>query len=113
MSKIELLPNDLASSSSAATAQQHEPEVASTDLVKLDKASQLVLADVIRQIKIEFSGVLLGITYICKSTTIPQYDQIYFVNLPLCICILNGIIAEPYSEEATVWEQPLIKVVFD
>ena len=32
----------------------------------------------------------------CKSTTISQYGQIYFVDLPLCI--LNGIIAEPYSE---------------
>lgn len=34
----------------------YEPEVASTDLVKLDKASQLVPADVIRQIKFIFSG---------------------------------------------------------
>ena len=32
----------------------------------------------------------------CKSKTISQYGQIYFVDLPLCI--LNGIIAEPYSE---------------
>lgn len=57
---------------------------------------ELVPADVIRQIKIEFSGVLLGIIYICKSTTILQNGQIYFVDLPLCIRSEN--IAETYSQ---------------
>ena len=38
----------------------------------------------------------LNIIFNCKSTTISQYDQIYFVDLPLCI--LSENIAELYSE---------------
>lgn len=58
--KLSCFPTTLPRQARQPQHSSHEPEVASTDLVKLDKASQLVPTDVIRWIN-SYSAVLVGI----------------------------------------------------